>query len=793
MWTYLVRLILRYRFWNIFAILIITLFMGYQATKVQMSYEMAKMLPASDSVSVDYENFRKQFGEDGSVLFVGIKDSSLFQLKKFNAWHDLTYQIKEIQGVEEVLSLSKLYYLAKNDSTHKFDFKPVVQYKPRTQSELDSIQKLIYALPFYEGLLINKTSNATLMMITLNKNKLNTKARIALINEIKTDVDAFGLKQGIEVHYSGLPYIRTLTSQKVEKELKMFVLLSFLIASLVLYFFFRSFKAVFFPMLIVIITVVWAMGIVSLLGYKITILTGIIPPLLIVICVENCIFFLNKYHHEFRAHRNKVKSLSRIVTRIGTANLLTNATTAIGFATFAITGNKILVEFGLVASLMIMSTFFLTLILIPIFFSYLAPPELRHIKHLDNKHINGFLAKIEKIVTNKRKTVYLIVLFVLGIGIYGVSLLKTTGNIVDDIPKKDALYVDMLFFEHNFKGIMPFEISIDTRKDKGVMRLSVIKKIDELQDVLKTYPELSKPVSIAEVVKFAKQAFYNGNPEFYNLPDNSEMAFMAEYLPKMNAKKKTILNAFVDTNLRMTRISVQMANIGTNDIKRIQQDLKPKIDSIFNPEKYDVKITGTSVVFLKGTNYLIKNLRESLILAVILIALIMALLFSSLRMILLSLIPNLIPQLLTAAMMGYFGIPIKPSTILIFSIALGISADNTIQFLSRYRFELRLNKGNIKESVLYALGEAGYSMIYSSVVLCLGFSIFMMSTFGGTQAMGLLISFTLFLGVISNLFLLPSLLLSLEKFLKTKRYKKTQFDKFDETDTTDINGFYLKN
>jgi len=793
MWTYLVRLILRYRFWNVLAILLLTVFMGYQATKVQMSYEMAKMLPASDSVSVDYENFRKQFGEDGSVLFIGIKDSSLFQLKKFNAWHDLTYQIKEIDGVEEVLSLSKLYYLSKNDSSHKFDFKPVVQYKPRTQLELDSIKELINTLTFYEGLLINKTSNATLMMITLNKNKLNTKNRIALISEVKKQVDAFSLKQGIEVHYSGLPYIRTVTSKKVENELKMFVLLSFLIASLVLYFFFRSFKAVIFPMLIVIITVVWAMGLVSLLGYKITILTGIIPPLLIVICVENCIFFLNKYHHEFRAHGNKVKSLSRIVTRIGTANLLTNATTAIGFATFAITGNKILVEFGFVASIMIMSTFILTLILIPVFFSYLAPPELRHIKHLDNKHINNLLAKIEKIVTYKRKLVYIVVFIVLLIGIYGVSLLKTTGNIVDDIPKKDPLYVDMLFFEKNFKGIMPFEISIDTHKDKGVMRLSVIKKIDELQDVLKTYPELSKPVSIAEVVKFAKQAFYNGNPEFYQLPDNSEMAFMAEYLPKMNSKKKTILNSFVDTNLRITRISVQMANIGTNDIKRIQQDLKPKIDSIFNPEKYDVKVTGTSVVFLKGTNYLIKNLRESLILAIILIACIMALLFSSLRMILLSLIPNLIPQLLTAAMMGYFGIPIKPSTILIFSIALGISADNTIQFLSRYRFELRLNKGNIKESVLYALGEAGYSMIYSSVVLCLGFSIFMLSTFGGTQAMGLLISFTLFLGVISNLFLLPSLLLSLEKFLSTQRIRKNTFEKFDEEEITDINGYFHDN
>jgi len=785
MWTYLVRLILRYRFWNVLAILLITLFMGYQATKVQMSYEMAKMLPASDSVNINYENFRKQFGEDGSVLFIGIKDSSLFQLKKFNAWHDLTYQIKEIDGVEEVLSLSKLYYLTKNDSTKKFDFKPVVQYKPRTQAELDSIRHLIYNLPFYEGLLINKTTNATLMMITLDKNKLNTKKRITLINEIKTAVDLFSSKQGIKVHYSGLPFIRTITSQKVEKELRMFVLLALLVASIMLYFFFRSFKAVLFPMLIVIITVVWAMGIISILGYKITILTGIIPPLLIIICVENCIFFLNKYHHEFRSHGNKVKALSRIVTRIGTANLLTNATTAVGFATFIITGNKILVEFGIVASIAIMSTFILTLVLIPIFFSYLASPELSQTKHLDNKNINKFLAWIENIVTYKRKLVYAFTFIILGAGVYGVTLLKTTGNIVDDIPKRDPLYVDLLFFESNFKGIMPFEISIDTKKDKGVMRLSVIKKIDELQDVIKTYPELSKPVSIAEVVKFAKQAFYNGNPDFYQLPDNSEMAFMAEYLPKMNSKKKTILNSFVDTNLRMTRISVQMANIGTNEIKRIQENLKPKIDSIFNPEKYDVKITGTSVVFLKGTNYLIKNLMQSLILAIILIALLMAVLFSSVRMIILSLIPNLIPQLLTAAMMGYLGISIKPSTILIFSIALGISVDNTIHFLSRYRLELKINNGNIRESVLYALGEAGYSMIYSSVVLFLGFSIFMLSTFGGTQAMGLLISFTLLLGIICNLFLLPSLLLSLDKFITTKQFAKKKFDNSYEFEAED--------
>jgi len=769
MWNYLVRLILRYRIWNVILISAVTILMGYHALKVKMSYEMAKMLPADDQVSIDYENFKKNFGEDGSVLFLGIKDSLLFNLKQFNGWWDLTYQIKEIEGVEEVISIGRLYYLSRNDSLKKFDFKPVVPFKPRTQSELDSLKKLIVNLPFYEGKIFNKAESSTLMAITLDRKKLNSKKRIELIKEIEQFAQIYSKKYNNEVYYSGLPYIRTITSKKVESELKLFVLFALAIASFMLFVFFRSIKGVIFPMIIVVISVVWAMGIISLLGYKITILTGIIPPLLIIICVENCIFYLNKYHHEFRSHGNKVKALSRTVRRIGKANLLTNATTAVGFATFIITRNNILVEFGVVAAISIMVIFLLTLILIPIFFSFLAPPELHHVEHLDNRTINRFLAWIEKIVTNNRKWVYIITIIVVVFGIYGSQKLKISGNVVDDIPHKDKLYTDLMFFEKNFNGIMPFEISIDTQKDKGVLRLSVIKKIEYLQKQLNQHHELSSPLSISEVVKFSKQAFYNGNPDFYQLPDNDEMSFMVDYMPKMNNKKKTILNSFVDTNFRETRISVQMANIGTKEIKKLNDDLRPIIDSIFPQDKFKVTVTGTSVVFLKGTSYLIKNLAQSLILAVILITILIATLFSSFRMIVLALLPNLIPQLLTAALMGFAGIPVKPSTILIFSIALGISVDNTIHFLSRYRYELSLNKGNIRESAIYALGEAGYSMIYSSVVLFLGFSIFIFSGFGGTQALGILISFSLLIGIICNLFLLPSMLMSLEKLLKNRK------------------------
>lgn len=785
MWNFLVKFILRNRLGNLIAIILLTAFMGYKAIDVHLSYEMAQMLPASDTTSRAYEKFKATFGQDGAVLFIGIKDEKLFTLNEFNDWLELTESLRRVDGVQEVLSIGKLYTLEKNDSSRKFDFKPVFEGKPQTQAELDSLRKKIFDLPFYDGLIINKETNATLMMLTLDKSRLNNKSRISLVKDIETEVEAFSNKHNLKVHYSGMPYIRTKTMKMVQSELLMFMLLSMLVASIALYLFFRSFKAVLFPMLIVVISVIWSMGTLGILNYEITILTGIIPPLLVIIGVENCIFLLNKYHHEFREHGNKVLALSRVVVRTGNATFLTNLTTATGFAAFIVTGNKLLVEFGIVAAINIMVVFVLSIFLIPILYSYLAPPEVKHTKHLDNKYTTRIIEKVVYLVQNHRKTIYITTLVGIVLAVVGVSRLKTTGNVVDDIPQGHPMYVDLLFFEEEFKGILPFEISIDTRKPRGVMQMSTIQKISDLQDTLALYPEFSKPLSVAELVKYSKQAFYNGNPEMYSIPNNQERNFILQYLPSLKTGKKTILNSFVDTSLSKTRISVQMANIGTRDIQRIKDDLQPKIDSIFNPEKYDVELTGTSIVFLKGTDYLVHNLITSLILAVIAIGILLGLLFTSFKMVAVSLVPNLLPQLMTAALMGFLAISIKPSTILIFSIALGISVDNAIHFLSRYRLALKHNNWNIKDAVLSALRETGFSMMYSSIVLFLGFSIFTLSTFGGTQSMGFLVSFTLLIALFSNILLLPSLLLSLDKRITTRDFEEPLIELFEEDEDTE--------
>ena len=779
MWNSLVRLILSYRIANLIIIGLLTVFMGYYALKVQLSYDLVKMLPSTDSTSIEYDNFKKIFGEDGNVFVVGIKDKKINDLGVFNKWFDLGNDIKNIDGVEEVISIARIYSLWKNTNTKKFEFRQVIKTKPDSQKKLDSLLGITKSIPLYEGFVYNKNSDATLMLITLDKKKLNTRNRVYLIKNIKSKFETFEKENDIKAHYSGLPYIRTETSLKVEEELKLFMLLAVLITSLMLLIFFRSFKALIFPLIVVAISVIWALGTLSLFGFKITLLTGIIPPLLILIGVENCIYIINKYHIEYRNHGNKIKALSRVIQYTGKGTLMTNSTTASGFITFAFTQSAVLVEFGIIATLNIMLEYALSIVLIPIFYSFISPPKERHTKHLDYKLIVKLIDKAVLLVLNKRKAIYLTAGLLIVFACIGLSKLTTTGNIVDDLPKRDPISKDLIFLENNFKGIMPFEISIDTKKKNGVMRLSTINKIQQLQDTLSQYPEFSKSLSIAEIVKSATQAYFNGNISEYRIPDESEASFILSYIPK-NKKNINPLHSLLDSTRSITRLSIQMKNIGTNEIKRIKEDIRPKIDSIFNPAKFKVTMTGTSIVFLKGTEYLVRNLFESLIFAVIIIAIIMALLFSSYKIVIVILITNLFPQLLTAGLMGYFGITIKPSTILVFSIAYGISIDNAIIYLLRYRQELMVRKSNIFDSVLITLKEVGHSMLSSSIVLCLGFAIFIASTFGGTVALGVLVSFTLFVAMFANVLILPSLILTFHKSIITKSFEKPLLEMDEE-------------
>ncbi|MGV8091002.1 MAG: RND family transporter [Mangrovibacterium sp.] len=764
MWNWSVRVILRSRIAILIMIGLVTVFLGYKATKVQFSYEMNKLLPENDSTYISYQEFKQRFGEDGSVIVLGVTNPDIFQLEEFNRWYELGNSIKKLDGIEEVVSIARTAVIEKDTIARKFTYRPLVSKRLSSQAEVDSIRDLLLTMPFYKGLLYNAETNAYLMAITLTQENINAKGRIRVVNNLLDLVEQYQKDSNHEVHCSGLPYIRTVTTSMIKDELFMFIIFSMVIAALIMFLFFRSFRVVLSSLIVVAVSIVWAMGILSILGYKITILTGVIPSLIVIIAIENCIYILNKYHLEYINHGNKIRALSRTIRRIGFASLMTNTATAMGFTAFILVNNKMFSEFGWVTSINIMLEFLLTITLFPIFLSFMKPPKERHTKHLDSKFFGNVTAMIVNLITNHRKKVYLTSILVVIVSIYGLTWMKTSGKVVDDLSKNDPIYVDLKYFESNFGGIMPFEISIDTKRRNGVLGLPVLKRINELQEYIGQYPEFSKPISLAEMVKFARQAFYSGDSAKYTLPSEMEKNFILPYIPQSGSESGVSLKSFVDSAKQITRISFQVADLGTNDMEAMLARIRPAVDSIFESDRYNVAITGNSVVYAKGTNFLINNLLESVIIAIILISLLMVIMFRSVKMILISMVPNLIPLLVTAAIMGFSGIPLKPSTLIVFSIALGISVDNAIQYLARYRHGLKINNNNIGESAVSALREASFSMIYTSIVLVLGFSVFTISDFGGTQALGLLISCTLFVAMFFNIAVLPSLLMSLDKY-----------------------------
>ena len=766
--------------------------MANKAMQVQYSYEFLPLLPEDDPIYIEYQEFLGHFGQEGNVMVVGFQCDSLYQLENYNAFYNLYGQLKEIEGVEQVVSILQAQNMVKNEGLKSFEFKPVTSQRYETQKEVDAVAKELASLPFYKKLFYNDKNNTHLMALTLNKELLDKESRIDLILSIEDVINPFAEQIGVNVHYSGLPYIRTKSTVKTKAEVEMFIFLAMGVTAFIMLLFFRSFSAMFYSMLVVGVGVVWAIGTLVLLGFKITILTALIPPLIIVIGIPNCIFLLNKYHNEFKLHGNKIKAMTRVIQKVGNATFMTNATTAAGFATFVITQTQMLVEFGIVASINILFVFFISLIIIPSIYSFLPKPKERHLSHLQRTWMNKLSAWMETVVLNHRNIVYFSTVLLLVFALYGVSKIETTGNIVDDIPKDDPIAIDLDFFERNFAGVMPFEVMVNTHKNNGVSKSSTLKRIQKLENVLAEYPEISSTSSIADLAKFSKQAYYNGNPYYYSLPSSQEKNFILKYAKNTLGDSADIFNSFIDSTKSVARISARMKDIGTKQMRVLRDSIKPKIDAIFNPEKYDVSITGTSVLFLEGTTYLVKNLFSSLLLAISLIAILMAWMFSSSRMVVVSLLPNLIPLVLTGALMGYFNISIKPSTILVFSIAFGISIDDTIHFLAKYRQELKANHWNIRLAVINALKETGVSMFYTSIVLFFGFSIFIASDFGGTVALGLLVSVTLLFAMTANLLLLPSLLLSLERMITTRSFREPLIDILDEEEDIELDALKIR-
>ncbi|HRF24471.1 MAG TPA: efflux RND transporter permease subunit, partial [Chitinophagaceae bacterium] len=688
--------------------------------------------------------------------------------KIFNNYTSLQQKLKQQFGVDDIISIPSAVNLVKVPETEKLKADTIFADRKLTQTELDSAANKFLNLPFYRNLLYNPETNAWLMGIRIKKELMGKKIRINIVNNISKLADEFGKANNLTVYKSGLPHIRTQLTVKSVSEMRLFIIASIILSAIILLLFFRSLTAMWLSLGVVAIGVIWSFATIKLLGYQISILNALVPPLMVVIGIPNCIYFLNKYHTSYNETGDKKSALVTMVARMGVVTLFCNLAAAIGFGVFALTQSQILKEFGIVAGINIFALFFISLALIPAVLSYVKAPRSRHTRYLHNPTLNRWLDRLERWTLNHRKTIFIATAIIVVVSIGGILKLRSLGRIVDDLPKQDKIYTDLRWFENNFKGVMPLEIIVDTKEKRGATRnYQNLVRIDSLCQYLNAMPAIGKPLSITDGLKFAKQAFFEGDSNNYNLPSEFDLPALSQYLNFRGNNESSknsfakLAGSFLDSSKQKVRISVSMKDVGTKRLPFIIDSISQKVNSLFPKDKYDVQLTGTSVTFAEGNRYIIHGLKDSIFWAFVLIAFCMLYLFRSARILACSLIPNIIPLLITAGLMGWIGIPLKPSTVLVFSVALGIAIDITIRFLVNYKQELPQHNFDTRQTVISTIHHTGISIIYTSLVLIAGFIIFCLSGFGGTKSLGWLTSLTLVVATFTNLVLLPALLMLL--------------------------------
>jgi uncharacterized protein len=774
MWQSLAKVVIKNRVVVILVTAVLTIVMAYFASKASIGYEFTKAVPTDNAEYVAFEEFKRNFGDDGNVIVLGVTAPNFFEVKDFNAYAQLNANIKKLKGVEGSLDIPNAFNLIKNIETEKLTTSLIFPSVAASQAQLDSAVNTFYSLPFYKNRLYNPATKSYLMAVKVNKQIFASKERAKVVEAIDAEIAKYETATGNKIIESGLPLIRTKLAVRIQEEMKLFLFASLALSVLVLFIFFRSIATTLLSMFVVVIAVLFSLATIYLMGYQISLLTALIPSLMVVIGIPNCIYFINKYHTSFVNSTigdialRKQQALVDMVSKMGIVTLFCNITAAIGFAVFAFTNSPLLKEFGVVASVNIMLIFFISFALLPSVLSLMPAPTTKELKYLKNTVIEKLIAKLLYWVQHKKMAIYGITAAVVVFAIIGLFKLETNTYIVDDLPKKDELYTNLKYFEQNFKGIMPLEIIVDAKKRKGISgsrALLVFEKVDSLAQFIALQPEMNNPLSIAEGLKFAKQAFYEGDSANYVLPNSFDGAFVGEYLRPNKDSASAVgngftktLRSFMDSTNQRTRVSVNMADVGSKNLPALLQKIQNRSNQIFDTT-YKVTFTGTSITFLEGSKFIINGLKESIYWAFGLIAVCMLFLFKSARILVCSLIPNIIPLLTTAGIMGWFGVPLKPSTVLIFSVALGIAIDITIRFLVNYKQILPNYKNDVVTAVNKTIEQTSQSIIYTSLVLTAGFIIFSLSKFGGTQALGWLTSITLLVATATNLLLLPVLLL----------------------------------
>lgn len=731
-------------------ILLGTVFMAIQIPELKFDYDIENFFPIGSGETEYFDEHREIFGSDNDFILIALKPSKgIFNSSFLKGLEALTDTLENHSLIEKAYSLSNVYDYKFIPGFRRLRKIPFIHPDDPTKMEQDSLK--IMQSPVLPGYLIAPDGSSVLIYLA-NKAFANAED----CQNLNKDINEILAKVELGAYYlSGKCIGQSTFANTIQKEIGIFIIASVLVIMLVLFIMFRSLPALILPLVVVGLAVLWIIGSMVLLDRPLSLVSNIIPSMLLVIGVSDVIHLLSHYISLKKSGWESPKALKEAIRKVGIATLLTSITTILGFLSLLSTRFFLLHELGLFASLGVFLALFMTYAIIPALIQFF--PQIRFSNTSVKQRLHDFLLRLFRFTQQHAKRILIASLALLLLSGFLTSYLQVNIFLLTDLRKDHPLVQDFSFISESYGGSRPQEISIQLRdSSEEIFSAGVLTELEKVESYLENEYKLKNINSPLSFIKSANQVFNSGRSSAYQIPDSNTLRLLLsqDLEEEFKANSDRIL---FSSDFKQGRIMGFLPDLGSRKVYQMNADFYRFLEEELPNRRCEYRFTGTSHLLELNTEFLAMDILSGLALAVLGISLFMGLVLRSGKVVLIALLPNILPLLCLAAIMAIFGISIKISTAIIFLIALGISVDDSIHFLSHYRLERKEN--GVVESVKNTYIHTGRAIILTSAILSLGFLVLCLSNFLGTFYIGALVALSMILALIADLLLLPALIL----------------------------------
>ena len=726
---------------------------AYYVAQLRFNYNFNDFYPAGDPDLDYYQGYTRRFGNDNDYLLLGLEapaGQTVFVPGFLAGVDSLTRLARRERHVVAVTSPTTI----SNPVVEGLGFFSLPYLHPGEPARRVADSTLIYRTPGLVGNVFSPDARAVTLVIQTTPD-LKKPPGDSLLAHLRAGLARLQIPAG-RYHFAGRAVAQSVFVDRLQWELAVFMSLSVLLVTVLLWFTFRTWWGVVLPLVVVLGAIVWGLGVMGACGVSIDLMTALLPVMMFVVGTSDTVHIITRYVSELGYGAGKKEALRVTLRESGFGSGLSALTTSLGFFTLMTSTIRPIYNFGLFTGIAVLLAFVLSFTLLPALLLLLRRPELR-VPRREGHSWDGVLGRLFGQVLRRRRLIFTVSGLVLAGSIGLATRVRINSSLLDDLSKNDPVRLDFGFFEKKFAGVRPFEMELQPAGGRDIFDLSVLRQTERIETYLRTTYGLRFAASPVTLVKSVRKALHGGGLAEYRLP--ADAAELAQLRPRLKQfRKKPEFRALATPDGRAGRLTGRMADVGSIRADALNDGLRRYLRAHINPQVLQTRLTGSSNLIDKNNENLTLNMITGMSIDILMVTIIVLALFKSVRMTLVVLIPNLVPILIVAGVMGLAGVSMKVSTSIIFTIAFGIAVDDTIHFISKLRLTLS-HERSLFRAVKHTYLLAGKAVIVTSLILVGGFSTLLFSSFDGTFYVGLLIGLTLLFGVVAELTLLPLLIL----------------------------------